>query len=75
MTIRILLGKSFIYCIRIYQFLISPFFAPCCRFYPSCSEYAIMAIRTHGPFKGLARSSKRLLRCHPFNPGGYDPVK
>ena len=74
MIMRIL-GKIFIYCIRIYQFLISPLFGPCCRFYPSCSEYAIMAIQTHGPFEGLVRSGMRLLRCHPFNPGGYDPVE
>jgi putative membrane protein insertion efficiency factor len=61
--------------IRFYQIFISPFFPQCCRFYPSCSEYAIMAISRHGPFKGLLLGLMRLLRCHPLNPGGYDPVK
>ncbi|MBE9547320.1 MAG: membrane protein insertion efficiency factor YidD [Proteobacteria bacterium] len=61
--------------IRFYQIFISPFFPQCCRFYPSCSEYAITSIGRHGPFKGLFFSVMRLLRCHPLNPGGYDPVK
>ena len=69
------LSKLFVYCIRIYQLFASPLFTPCCRFYPTCSQYAIVAIKTYGPFKGLTEAVKRLLRCHPFNPGGYDPVK
>lgn len=74
MLMRIL-GKVFILFVRFYQIGISPLFIPCCRFHPSCSEYAIIAIREHGPFKGLFLSAMRLLRCHPFHPGGYDPVK
>ncbi|MFA4917216.1 MAG: membrane protein insertion efficiency factor YidD [Syntrophales bacterium] len=61
--------------IRFYRICISPFFTPCCRFYPSCSEYAITSIRLHGPFKGLLFSLMRLLRCHPLHPGGYDPAR
>ncbi|MCG6535762.1 MAG: membrane protein insertion efficiency factor YidD [Syntrophales bacterium LBB04] len=68
-------GNIFVYSIRIYQVLISPLMAPCCRFYPTCSEYAIAAIRRHGSLKGLYYAAKRVLRCHPFHLGGYDPVK
>ncbi|HBH87966.1 MAG TPA: membrane protein insertion efficiency factor YidD [Syntrophaceae bacterium] len=69
------LGKILVLFIRVYQICISPLFTPCCRFYPSCSEYAITAIRRYGPRRGLFSGLKRLFRCHPFNPGGYDPVK
>lgn len=69
------LGKILVIGIRVYQICISPLFVPCCRFSPSCSEYAITAIRRYGPFKGLCSGLMRLFRCHPFNPGGYDPVK
>lgn len=48
---------------------------PCCRFYPSCSQYALDAIVIHGVLKGLFLTIRRLLRCHPFAKGGYDPVK
>ncbi|HDQ04216.1 MAG TPA: membrane protein insertion efficiency factor YidD [Deltaproteobacteria bacterium] len=68
--------KFFVCVIRLYQVCISPvFFGQCCRFYPSCSEYAIEAIKLHGPAKGSFLGVKRILRCHPFHPGGYDPVK
>ena len=60
--------------IRIYRTLISPFMAPSCRFYPSCSHYAEEAVLRHGLAPGLLLTSKRLARCHPFKPGGYDPV-
>lgn len=60
--------------IKFYQFLISPFIKPCCRFYPSCSEYALSAIEHHGVCKGLFLTCRRLLRCHPWAQGGYDPV-
>jgi len=60
--------------IRAYQYCLSPLLGPTCRFYPSCSEYACQAIRRHGPLKGLVLAAKRLLRCHPFHPGGIDPV-
>lgn len=61
--------------IRTYQLLVSPFLGPSCRFYPSCSQYAHEAILLYGPFRGSWRAVKRLLRCHPFHPGGYDPVE
>jgi putative membrane protein insertion efficiency factor len=60
--------------IRVYQRVLSPLLGPRCRFYPSCSEYAIEALTTHGPVKGLGLAGWRLLRCHPWNPGGLDPV-
>ncbi len=58
-----------------YRYLISPLFIPSCRFVPTCSEYSIEAIRDFGVFKGGFMSVRRILKCHPFNPGGYDPVK
>lgn len=60
--------------ITIYQRLISPLYPPCCRFVPSCSEYARQAIATHGVCKGSALAMHRILRCHPLCAGGYDPV-
>lgn len=60
--------------IRAYQFCVSPFLPPSCRFVPTCSEYAIDALQQRGVFRGLLLIGARLLRCHPFHPGGYDPV-
>ena len=60
--------------LRIYQRGISPMMPSRCRFYPSCSQYAIEAIRMHGPFTGLWLGARRVLRCHPWNPGGLDLV-
>ncbi|MEN6500027.1 MAG: membrane protein insertion efficiency factor YidD [Rectinema sp.] len=60
--------------IRVYQLVISPLFPPSCRFYPTCSSYSYQAIRKYGPFKGVVLAFKRIIRCHPGNPGGYDPV-
>ncbi len=60
--------------IRLYQRLISPLLPRSCRFYPSCSSYAVKAIGQHGPWRGVLLTFWRLARCHPFNPGGYDPV-
>ena len=57
-----------------YQRFLSPLLGPQCRFVPSCSQYAVEALRTHGAVRGLWLSARRLARCHPFNPGGYDPV-
>ena len=57
-----------------YRRFISPLLPPVCRFAPSCSEYALEALRTHGAVRGLWLAARRLARCHPFNPGGYDPV-
>ncbi|WP_428829358.1 membrane protein insertion efficiency factor YidD [Desulfatibacillum aliphaticivorans] len=60
--------------IRIYQRFVSPILGPHCRFYPSCSQYAVEAIEKHGPVKGGWLAVRRILRCHPLNPGGFDPV-
>lgn len=60
--------------IRIYQRLISPLLGPRCRFYPSCSAYAVEAIQKHGALRGCWLAARRLVRCHPLNPGGVDPV-
>ena len=60
--------------IRSYQWLVSPLVGKCCRFVPSCSEYAIGAIRKHGLFKGSILTVSRLCKCHPFHEGGWDPV-
>lgn len=60
--------------VRLYQFTLSPILGPSCRFYPSCSEYAYQAVHRHGLFHGVVLSIKRILKCHPFNPGGVDPV-
>lgn len=67
--------KVFVFLIRLYQKWISPLKRPCCRFYPTCSSYAIQAIQKHGILKGSIMAAWRILRCNPFNPGGYDPVK
>jgi putative membrane protein insertion efficiency factor len=61
--------------LRAYKVVISPILPPSCRFMPTCSEYASEAIARHGVFRGLILGGKRLLRCHPFSAGGYDPVK
>ena len=68
------LAKTLVMLIQGYQWLISPFLGARCRFYPSCSEYAKQAILTHGIIKGTLLAIKRLLRCHPFCAGGFDPV-
>lgn len=60
--------------IRCYRYAISPLIGPSCRFYPSCSCYAEEAIGHHGVFAGCYLTIRRLLRCHPWNSGGYDPV-
>ena len=62
------------FAIRGYQVVISPWLPPACRFYPSCSHYALMAFEAHGFFRGAALTLGRLLRCQPFSKGGYDPV-
>lgn len=69
-----LLARGAVGLIRAYQRLVSPLFPPSCRYYPSCSAYAIEALERHGLAKGSALAVRRILRCHPFNPGGYDPV-
>ena len=59
---------------RTWQLLASPTYGQTCRFYPTCSAYGVEAVRTHGPLRGLWLTLRRLLRCHPWNPGGVDPV-
>lgn len=60
--------------LRFYQIVISPMRPPTCRFYPSCSSYAVTALRRFGPLKGTWLAARRVLRCHPWNPGGVDDV-
>lgn len=64
----------FIWLIRGYRMFISPLFPPTCRFQPTCSMYAIQAIERFGAWRGGWMAVRRILRCHPFHPGGYDPV-
>jgi len=61
--------------IRGYQLFLSPLLGPRCRFVPTCSQYALEAIEKYGPWQGSLMAVKRIARCHPWNPGGYDPVK
>lgn len=70
-----LLKGILVFTIRFYQKWISPMKKPSCRFYPTCSEYAIQAIQKYGGIRGTAMSVKRILKCHPFHPGGHDPVE
>ena len=72
--ISVALRKIPIGIIKIYQTVLSPMLGPTCRFHPSCSYYAIGAITEHGFIKGSWLSIKRILKCHPLNDGGYDPV-
>lgn len=64
-----------IFFIRAYRLLISPLLPPSCRFTPSCSEYAMQALEKYGALRGVYLAARRLLRCHPFHSGGYDPVR
>lgn len=61
-------------CIRLYQILISPWLGAHCRYEPTCSAYAMEAVRVHGVFRGGLLAIARIGRCHPFHAGGYDPV-
>jgi putative membrane protein insertion efficiency factor len=70
-----MMKKLLIGLVRIYQKFISPMLGANCRFYPTCSEYSIKAIEKHGAFKGSIIGAKRIIKCHPFHPGGYDPLK
>lgn len=69
-----ILGKVLIAPIRFYQRFISPLFPQRCKYYPTCSQYAVEAIRVHGPLRGFVLASWRLLRCNPLSDGGLDPV-
>lgn len=68
------MSKILIAFVRAYQYTISPLLGPRCRYYPSCSNYAVEALREHGAVRGLGLATWRLLRCNPFSNGGYDPV-
>lgn len=69
-----IIQKACVQLIRWYQHVISPLFPPCCRYTPTCSAYARKAVEKYGAGKGSFLALKRILRCHPFHKGGYDPV-
>lgn len=73
-TIRRILSLPFIALIRLYQLVISPILGPKCRFTPTCSQYALEAIKKYGIFKGGWLAARRIVRCHPWGGHGYDPV-
>jgi putative membrane protein insertion efficiency factor len=68
------MGHAVILLIRGYQLYVSPLLPSACRYYPSCSAYAIEAIEKYGSLRGTVLAIRRIARCHPFRPGGYDPV-
>ena len=63
-----------VFLIRLYQWTVSPLLGPTCRFHPSCSQYALEAVRRFGMLRGMGLALARLARCHPWHPGGFDPV-
>jgi putative membrane protein insertion efficiency factor len=69
-----MLGRMLIGGISLYRRFVSPLLPQSCRFHPTCSEFAVQAIRTHGPLHGAALAARRIGRCHPWSPGGVDPV-
>jgi uncharacterized protein len=71
--LKTILVESAVTMIRVYQAALSPLLGGGCRFYPSCSEYFCGSLRKWGPVKGLKKGLIRIFKCHPFNPGGYDP--
>lgn len=73
-SVKALPLSSALLLIRGYQLLVSPLMGTCCRYYPSCSTYAIEALQLHGCVKGIWLSTKRIVRCHPYSSGGLDPV-
>jgi putative membrane protein insertion efficiency factor len=68
-----MIARLLIVLIRVYQRLVSPLLGPACRFHPSCSDYGAECLRLHGALYGSWLTIRRIGRCHPFNPGGYDP--
>lgn len=73
-SLRSILSFPFIAIIKIYQWVISPWLGPKCRYTPTCSNYAVEALKKYGPLKGSWLSIKRIARCHPWGGQGYDPV-
>ncbi|MCM3113436.1 membrane protein insertion efficiency factor YidD [Lederbergia lenta] len=69
-----MLAKIFLTFIRFYQVVISPLKPPSCRFYPTCSQYGLEAIQRFGAIRGGWLTVKRIVKCHPFHPGGFDPI-
>ncbi len=69
-----LIGWPLIALIRVYQWVISPIIGPKCRYQPTCSHYAVEALKKHGPFKGFWLAIRRISRCHPWGGSGWDPV-
>ena len=74
MNVKNLPMKGMLVMLRFYKREISPMLPPCCRYTPTCSEYAMQAVEKYGAVKGGWLADKRILRCHPFHEGGYDPV-
>ena len=74
MILNKIIKNFFLFLISVYRKLISPFLPPCCRFTPTCSAYAYQAIEKYGPWKGSYLAVRRILKCHPYHAGGYDPV-
>ena len=72
--VKSMLTSTLVGLIKTYQFAVSPFSPACCKYYPTCSSYAIEAIQMHGPWRGLLMATWRLLRCNPWSEGGADPV-
>lgn len=70
-----IIGKFFVLLVRGYQIVIAPILPSFCRFYPSCSSYSIEALRRYGAWRGTIMTIKRIGRCHPLHPGGFDPVE
>lgn len=68
------MNRMLVFLLRLYQYAISPLLGPRCRFYPSCSHYAVEAVQRHGSLKGGYLAVRRVGRCHPWHPGGFDPV-
>ncbi|MCC6131757.1 MAG: membrane protein insertion efficiency factor YidD [Acidobacteria bacterium] len=69
-----LVARALAFLLLVYKRFVSPLLPPACRFYPTCSEYARQAVMKYGALKGIKLAVLRLLRCHPFHPGGIDPV-
>jgi putative membrane protein insertion efficiency factor len=70
---RWLLNSLVILLVKLYRVVLRPVLPPLCRFQPSCSEYMILSVRKYGPFRGAWKGVRRICRCHPWSPGGYDP--